>query len=82
MAERLSNILIGLDRYGIPLTLNYKDKSSYKTRLGTFLTLIQYAFLSAYLAYQIQSVLERSDVKIFSHESFLGNDPATVNKTI
>ena len=43
MASKVANYFIDLDIYGHPISVLYQGKSTYKTRMGAFLTLLTFA---------------------------------------
>jgi hypothetical protein len=69
--NKLSAGILSLDKYGTPLNLYFKRHRLYRTKLGVFLTLTQYAIVAAYLAIQILSVHNREDVYVFSQDTFI-----------
>jgi len=48
--KSLVRAFIGLDIYGHAVTVNYRGASSYKTKLGAFLTIITYVTFLTYAA--------------------------------
>ena len=64
--QKLMNTLSSFDNYGIPIGLRFKKTAVYKTKLGVILTI-------AYLIVQVEDVLNRTAIIIYSNDVYLGD---------
>ena len=67
-------IFLSLDKFAQPLTLTHNGRQVFKTKLGSIMTIIQYALLLAFFIVQIREVHEMSDVKLSTYSKFVGYD--------
>ena len=59
--KMLLGFLTALDIYGHPIGLHYKGDSTYKTRLGSLVTLLTYALLLVNLIGLIKKFVNKTD---------------------
>ena len=60
----LKDKFIGLDMFGVPVTVNYRGESSYNTRFGAFLSLISWFLLIAFAIEQGIVLVNRQNPQI------------------
>ena len=72
--NKFLQIFLSLDKFAQPLTLTHNGRQVFKTKLGSIMTIIQYALLLAFFIVQIREVHEMSDVKLSTYSKFVGYD--------
>ena len=48
--SKLGNLFRKMDRFGVPIGVNYKGSDVFKTNMGAFLTLASYVITIVYLS--------------------------------
>ena len=64
MKAALLSSLINVDLFGNAIQLNYKGKTSYKTRLGTFITIGMATFILFFGLYSLIEIYEYKNPQI------------------
>ena len=60
MSNRLIDFLVRFDIYGHPVTVHYKGRSVYNTKVGAFFSLLTYALILFNLSTLIQGFFDGS----------------------
>ena len=62
--QTLDEKFIGLDTYGVPVSVNYRGDDTYKTRFGALLSLISYFLLISFAIRKGIDLLDKSSPSI------------------
>ena len=62
--QTLNEKFIGLDTYGVPVTVNYRGDDTYKTRFGALLSLLSYFLLISFAIERGTMLAQRSSPSI------------------
>lgn len=53
------SIIKGIDNYGYPITLTYKNKTEYKSLLGGLITILFRLIVFIYIVYALKELITR-----------------------
>ena len=62
--QTLDEKFIGLDTYGVPVTVNYRGEDTYKTRFGALLSLLSYFLIISFAVEKGVMLVERNSPSI------------------
>src|SRR5687768_15343496 len=75
-SNKILALLRGIDMYGHPITLTYKNQATYKTALGGVFTIISRCLLLSYFLYQVVNIINHeSTITTTTHKNNITMDP-------